>query len=695
MERKQLIPTKWLCLKLWLVFSALPFFFVHAQIVLPDSVQSILGSLQTDSARTRYLNNLAWKHKINHPNYSEILCRYSLGICENYQDCYAKADATGILGNIADNHAHFEEAITRYKSAYRLAKTCGIWSLQASNLNNMGLVFQRQQRYDSAYIYLNQALALKQKIGNRASLASTLNNLGLVQYHLLHYREALRFFLESLQIKEEFNDRKSQGSTLLNISNIYKELGAKDSALSFLQRSIHFRTGFSDYLGLASSYNNLSILHKESGKLNEALKALDASETYARQVGDEETLAKIANNRSDIFLLEGKIGQAKQFAQSAFAKAKQLGQTRTEILALNNWARCEIADNNPDEAILKLELAMHIADSANDIVGRKETLKNLVAARTKAKQQPQALATLQAYQQLNDSVVYKSLGQELAEIQHSYEVLKARQEAKQLGMENKLKSAELMNLQLRERQKYWVIVGLVSIFVLLAFGMVVFLRLKQEKERQKLQTVRLEAREQERKRIASDIHDELGTHLSRIALSAETALLLQPETGQQKEVLAGITRLTRETIANLSELIWYMNPERMSLNQFLFREREQLAGYLQEFPISYCLEMELAEEVDLAPESQRQIHLILKEAIHNVVKHAQASEISVHVSKNQKLLTIQVSDNGKGFDSSRAHLGNGLRNLQLRAEQLHGKFCIESITGRGTTCIFEIPIATT
>lgn len=115
-----------------------------AQQTLPDSVQQKLVNLPSDSARSRYLNNLAWKHKANQPDYSEFLCRYSLSICEKYQDCYAKADALGILGNISDNHARFAEAISFYKKAYQLAQQCGILNLKASNLNNMGLVFQRQ-----------------------------------------------------------------------------------------------------------------------------------------------------------------------------------------------------------------------------------------------------------------------------------------------------------------------------------------------------------------------------------------------------------------------------------------------------------------------------------------------------------------------------------------------------------------------
>lgn len=666
-----------------------------AQIVLPDSIRSKMAILPGDSARMRYLNNLAWNFRQSNPDFADKLCRLSLQIISTAgKDCYASADATGILGNIADNHDHFEEALGHYRNAYRMAKSCNILNLEASNLNNMGLVFQRQQRYDSAYAFLNQALDLKKKIGNRASMASTLNNLGLVEYHRLHYREALRFFLHSLKIKEEFNERKSQGTTLLNISNIYKELGIKDSAYNFLRRSIAMRRESGDLLGLAYSYNNLAILEKDDGNLIQAARSLDEAEFYARKVASEETLARIANNRSEIFLQQGNNKAAQKFASQALVMATSGSYTRTAILALNNLGKIDLKERQPQKALISLRRALQLADSIHDIVGRRESLKNLVQAENEAGNQAEARTDLERYQQLNDSIVYKNLGKELAAIQKSYDLLKARQLAGQMSLENQKKDAELAGARYRDNQKAWVIAVLILILVVLGLGLILYFRLKKARDQEKLKVASYEAREAERKRLSRDIHDELGLQLSRIALSAETALLLDSGREQQQEVLSTITRLSRETITNLSDLVWYLNPDQTSLNQFLYRLREQISGYLQECSINYQLEMDLPEEVRMTPEKQRQMHLMLKEAVHNAVKHAKANNISVTSTLSNGKVQLLVSDDGSGFQQEKISSGNGLKNMHHRTAQLGGSLQVSSQQGVGTQLHFEIPLET-
>lgn len=679
---------RWTALVVLIVSSVVNAF---GQQSLPDSIQSELRKIGKDSARSRYLNNLAWTLKNSSPELSRRLCFETLSRCEQYTDCYAKADAMGLLGNVADNQINFSEAISWYRKALSLAQGCAILNLQASNLNNLGLVFQRQQIYDSAMIYLLKALDVKKQIGNRKSYASTLNNIGLVYYHQLKYRLALLNLMEALKLKEEFNDRRTLGSTLLNIANIYNELGLKDSAAQFLNKSIEVRKEFNDYLGLASSYNNLGIIFKDKQQHTKALASFEQSANYAARVGDRETLGKIENNRTDVYLQMKKPYQARIHATNALRRFEELDAVRGQIIALNGLARYHLLVQQADSSILLLEKALSMADASNDVVGRKETLKNLVEAKVAAHNQPGALQSLMAYEKLNDSVVYKDLAQELSEIQKSYEVLKAQESARKLSIENQLKDAAIANAQLRERQNIWIIIGLSVLIFISATAFLVFLRLKKQRDRLRLQEVQQEAKEQERTRISRDIHDEVGTSLSRIALSAETAMYLKNNSDQHR-VLADLAQQAREVIETLSDLIWYLNPERVNVRQLFYRMREQLSEYLLENQIESKLELDVPDDVELSAEKLRHLHLIVKEAVHNAVKHAKPTEVYVHTRIFSDVLVIHVADNGRGFDTSSASGGNGLRNMTARAELLNGQINVYS-TSRGTQVVLAIPLA--
>ncbi|MCD6012838.1 MAG: histidine kinase [Flavipsychrobacter sp.] len=193
----------------------------------------------------------------------------------------------------------------------------------------------------------------------------------------------------------------------------------------------------------------------------------------------------------------------------------------------------------------------------------------------------------------------------------------------------------------------------------------------------------------ERLRISKDVHDDLGSGLSKISLMAELAKKKVAGDANLKEDIQHISSTSKELVDNMRDLIWVLNPENTTLEQLVARLREYCADYLEHMPIDVTLRFpDIVPQMRILREAQRNIFLTSKEAINNCIKHAQANQISISLAVDNNLLNIRVQDNGKGFDMT--HLkgrGNGLRNMKQRIEQIGGAFNIASVPGNTTISI--------
>ena len=210
-----------------------------------------------------------------------------------------------------------------------------------------------------------------------------------------------------------------------------------------------------------------------------------------------------------------------------------------------------------------------------------------------------------------------------------------------------------------------------------------------------LQRVLLEKRraiEKERTRIATDMHDDLGAGLSRIKFLSETIGLKKQQHLPIEEEISSIRTYSHEMIDKMGEIVWALNEKNDTLNDLLSYTRAYAAEYLEQNGISCHIEEpgELPAYV-VSGEFRRNIYLTVKEALHNVVKHAQASHVSIIISIAANQLAIGIRDNGTGFDTSQdLRARNGLINMRKRIAELNGSFNIES--GKGTRIEILVPL---
>jgi len=204
---------------------------------------------------------------------------------------------------------------------------------------------------------------------------------------------------------------------------------------------------------------------------------------------------------------------------------------------------------------------------------------------------------------------------------------------------------------------------------------------------------RLRDLEQERFRIAQNIHDDLGARVTEIALLSSSAQLKPNLSEEARADFGAVSRLTNELVRALYETVWAVNPKNDhldSLASFVCQLANQMCAQAQ---LRCRLEIpDLPDDVPVASPTRHNVIMAVKEAIHNVIKHGHATEIQIGLQQAGGVLTLQVSDNGCGFDPAFTIRGNGLDNMERRMRSLQGSCSVASQPGVGTTVILAFPL---
>ncbi len=187
-----------------------------------------------------------------------------------------------------------------------------------------------------------------------------------------------------------------------------------------------------------------------------------------------------------------------------------------------------------------------------------------------------------------------------------------------------------------------------------------------------------------RSRISSDLHDDIGSTLSSISILSEVAIH-ENDKQQSRDMVEEIKESSILLMERMDDIIWSVNPKNDSLDNLMIRIKRFASNLFEAKDIGYSIDIDDSiRDISLSMEYRQHIYLILKEAINNLVKYSESTTASIQIKKEQGILKIGISDNGKGFLYTRKNTGNGLLNMKERADLIHAELKIESTPGEGT-----------
>jgi ligand-binding sensor domain-containing protein/signal transduction histidine kinase len=196
-----------------------------------------------------------------------------------------------------------------------------------------------------------------------------------------------------------------------------------------------------------------------------------------------------------------------------------------------------------------------------------------------------------------------------------------------------------------------------------------------------------------RTRIASDLHDDIGSTLSQIAILSDVAYR-SPAAHGNVEPLSDIADLSRELVDSMSDIVWAIDPEQDRLDDLAHRMRRFASDLFGHNGTQLRFQTPAAEPNPVVgADIRRQVFLIFKESLHNMARHSGCTVVEIRLRLEDGCLHLSIADNGKGFEAERIEGGHGLASMAARASRLGGSLAMDSAPGRGTSLRLEVPLA--
>jgi len=562
----------------------------------------------------------------------------------------------------------------------------------AKGYYGLGYCFYKKGDINKAQSYIHTSIPIAYKSNNFQTLALAYNQLGLIKNNESNYTVAIKLFLKSLKISEK-NELNEKSITLKNLGNLFLSQGDTVQAIKYYQEDDQFTKEKELIPEQFGSCNNLGlIMRKKNPGL--ALQYFNTALSIAKKLDNKRWQYDIYINLSVLLMSDNQyknFNQTLAYLNSAKLLIEDIGDPGLYFLYYYNLGGYYYKQEQYSEAIhyySKAEKTVQKNDLPLDY--KMSLMDDLSNVLEKNKEYEKAYRYQKAYHKLQDSIFSVEKAKNINEIITKYEVGKKNA---QIQLLNKQK-------ELQERKNKLVIVtSLLLIFILtglLYFGYKrsQFQKKLNHQEKEKLlqdqkiseMSALITGQNFERNRIAKDLHDGVAGDLAGIKF-----LLAKENTDLRNENLKKI----QESISDVFQEIRKIS-HNLSINHIKERTLKDLLSDLKD---TYQQRNEFSFEVYIYPENavddldeikKLNIYRILQELLHNISKHANATEVELSINRHHHDINIILTDNGVGFDMTQK--GVGLKNIAERLQTISGEINIQSQIDLGTSVIIDIKL---
>ena len=551
-------------------------------------------------------------------------------------------------GEVAYEQGEFSKAATAFEKSIDAFGREGNTKDLYRAYNGLGNSFSMMGNINGALKNYLLSVKFSEKNGNKAETAKILKNIGALYSEQKDFPEAMKFYDQAIKYAGESNDKELEADCQNNKGVIYEQQNQYPKALEAYKQAeaIYVSENMENRLDMI--YSNLAIVYKYLGNYKESMiyykKALEQSE----KTGDKFLVSAIKNNMGNLYVLMGDYLQSLKLCRQAYDEAK---------------------------AIDAREVIMESCDG-------------MAVAYEKMKNYPQAILYRKLYEQKKDSLINTERSEQIAELQIKYETEKKEHQIRLLEQQEKINQLELNSQMLvSQRKTYFIIAGLLLACTIGIYSYFLFRKEKKLAEKHRLLTIK-ETEENERRRMARDIHDDLGSGLSKIRFLAESLENLQAEEVFRSKIKA-INETAYHLVDTMRDMIWAFTPSNHTLENVLIRIREFSNDYFNDFPVETTIIIpENVPDYKIKPQAGRNLFSAVKETMQNVMKHAGASHFELKITIEEEQISVLMKDNGKGFDPAVDFTGNGLKNLKARIASISGSVTIEN--NKGTAILIRM-----
>jgi two-component system NarL family sensor kinase len=540
------------------------------------------------------------------------------------------------------------------------------------------------------YAY-NRAVALK----NPKLQAGAINVTAAIYTDQGQYQKALATNYDALKLFEKIGDNYGTAMVLSNLSRVYSALNKNKDAMDYLKRAEEIAAKNKLEKVLAYVYSNYSLTYTQLGQLKPALNYSLKVDTLDKKLGLKLNQGRNANNTGAIYYFLGDFENAYKYFDHARRLATEANDSITVNQAITNIGEYyEIKKRNPlpsyMQALAYFEktknnaLVNYVATDISNYYKSKGNFDLALQYYQKAVKAGEANSGLQAKKNL-------------ALIQTQYETEKKEQKIAILNKEN-----TIQKLSISSRNKtIGIIAGLFVLSIIMGGLFYNRHQLKQKalmqeqmlKQQDALTKAVVDAEENERKRIASDLHDGVGQLFSAVKMNLGGLFdRITMEREEDRFLAENTLALVEESCKEVRTISHQMMPN-MLLRTGIASDLKSFIEKIDADSLKVSLETSGFKN-RLESNVETMLYRIIQESINNVIKHAKATHLKIILNRTTAGIEASIQDNGVGFDSSNldAFNGIGLKNVQTRIAYLKGTISYTSASGQGTEVTIFVPV---
>jgi two-component system, NarL family, sensor kinase len=587
-----------------------------------------------------------------------------------------------------------DSAFFYYKKGKELSDKLNYIKGIAAYVSYSIVILNNQGKFKEALKLCNDLLEVLEKGSSKKELASAYINAGSEWQYLSDLETAADYYLKAVKLGEDIGNKKIQRVANNNLASVFNSLQQYEKGKQYAEKSLVIAKELKDDYAAASSTINIATSESFLKEYNQSLAHFKEVELLGKKMEDDIIIMDgwlgMADNLSEI----NKGNEAEAYYRKVIEMAKKIEAPEYEMYGCMGLSKYLLKVKSFDAAKSIIEQGIQIAQQ----LGTKIELKDLYLRASELNEATgNSTAALQGHKKfvaLNDSVINEKNTGNINLMEIKYET------------EKKEKQLLLQQTAIRKKNTLnYILFG--STAALLIISLLSYRTYTQKRKLQEQKIIELEkekllsatqsllkGQEDERSRMAKDLHDGLGGLLSGVKLqlgAMKGNLILSEEHGRTFNNALG---KLDESISEMRRVAHNMMPEalmKLGLQQALQDYCEGLSAS-QPFKINgefYGLEKRMESSVEIV------VYRIVQELLNNAVKHSGATTILAQVIRHDNNLSITVEDNGKGFNTVQADLakGAGLKNIQSRVDYLKGQLDIKSTPGKGTSvhidCIID------
>ncbi|SHG97911.1 Histidine kinase-, DNA gyrase B-, and HSP90-like ATPase [Flavobacterium fluvii] len=562
----------------------------------------------------------------------------------------------------------------------------------AENSMQKGVLAYSKGDYKEALELFQKCAILYKKSKNIELLGKTYNNLGNTFSRIGKSEQALTNYLSAIAFSKQSRDSLNIAKTYKNIGTVYEEQKDFKSAMYYYDLAYDFAKKVNNDLLMADCENNMGIVYEQQYNYVKALKMYSNAFEIYKAKKDEEKIAMVLNNLAIVYKYLKDYPKAVKNYEAAILLSNKLGDKFMVAANQNNLGNVYELMGNHSKS---LEFCLLANANARAIQAQEviiESYDGISTAYEKLHQYPKAIKYRKLFEEEKSSFINTQRTTQLSEMQVKFETQKKVDEILVLQQERKIRNLKIkeQNFQLTRKNNQMIV------FFLFVFGLVVIALIWKSRQKLKYQLIQekiiRETEEQERLRIAKDIHDDLGSGLSKINFLSEIIFQKTEHLPDIRNSSESVKETAKKMIENMRDLIWSLNSDNNTIANLVARMREYTTDYLEDFSIDlkYSFPDELPQ-TNITKEAHHELFMVVKETLNNIAKHSKATAVFFAIEISSQNLVLSIKDNGIGLDEKNKK-GNGLRNMKSRLEAIGGTFDLVSEKDLGTEIRVGVPL---